>query len=84
MCENARFENRQARVENARFKNSSVSNKCRRLLEALVDSVSVRFKNARMSKNALKHSYAVECRNRLRVGVRAKNASVTGFACRRF
>ena len=29
-------------------------------------------------KNAFKHSYTVECRNRLRVGVRAKNA----VACR--
>ena len=35
-------------------------------------------------KNALKHSYAVERGNRLRVGVRAKNASVSGFACRHF
>ena len=38
--------------ENARFKNghASVSKKCRRLLQALVDSVSVRFKNASVSK----------------------------------
>ena len=35
-------------------------------------------------KNAFKHSYTVECGNRLRVGVRAKNASVSGFACRPF
>ena len=35
-------------------------------------------------KYAFKHSYAVECGNRLRVGVRAKNASVSGFACRPF
>ena len=49
----------------------------------MVDSVLVSFKKARVSKKkAFKHSYAVECRNRLRVGVRAKNASVSGFACR--
>ena len=48
----------------------------------MVDSVSVRFKNARVEKNAFKHSYTVECGSRLRVGVRAKNASVSGFACR--
>ena len=35
-------------------------------------------------KNAFKHSYTVECGNRLRVGVRAKNASVLGFACQPF
>ena len=35
-------------------------------------------------KNAFKHSYTVECANRLRVGVRTKNASVAGFACRPF
>ena len=28
------------------------------------------------------HSYTVECGNRLRDGVHAKNASVSGFACR--
>ena len=47
------------------------------------DSVSVRFKNARVDKNA-KHSFSVECGNRLRVGVRAKNAGVSGSACRPF
>ena len=36
------------------------------------------FKNASVSKNAFKHSYTVECGNRLRVGARAKNA----VACR--
>ena len=41
-------------------------------------------KNARVENNAFKHSYTVECGNRLRVGVRAKNASVSGFACRPF
>ena len=30
------------------------------------------------------HSLTVECRNRLRVGVRAKNAGLSGFACRPF
>ena len=32
-------------------------------------------------KNAFQHSYTVECGDRLRVGVGAKNASVSGFAC---
>ena len=45
----------------------------------MVDSVSVRFKNASVSKKYFKHSYAVECGNRLRVGVRAKNSSVSGL-----
>ena len=35
-------------------------------------------------KDAFKHSYTVECGNCLRVGVRVKNASVSGFACRPF
>ena len=35
-------------------------------------------------KYAFKHSYTVECGNRLRVGARAKNAGVSGFACRPF
>ena len=35
-------------------------------------------------KNALKHSYTVECGNRLRVKVRAQNPSVSGFVCRPF
>ena len=50
----------------------------------MVDSVLVRVKNARVEKNAFKHSYTVECGNRLRVRVRAENASVSGFACRPF
>ena len=29
-------------------------------------------------------TYTAECGSRLRVGVRAKNASVSGFACRPF
>ena len=33
-------------------------------------------------KIAFKHSYAVECGKRLCVEVHAKNASVSGFACR--
>ena len=36
----------------------------------MVDSVSVRFKTARVQKKAFKHSYTVECGKRLRVGVR--------------
>ena len=49
--------------------------------------MSVRFKNTRVEKMLklnFKHSCTVECGNRLRVGVRAKNASVSGFACRPF
>ena len=44
----------------------------------MVDSLSVRFTNASVSKNAFKHSCAVECGNRFRVGAHAKNA----VACR--
>ena len=53
MGENARFKNGHARVsKRARvcFKNASVSKKCWRLLQALVDSVSVRFENASVSE----------------------------------
>ena len=42
------------------------------------------FKKSYCAKKAFKRSYTVECRNRLRVGVRAKNASVLGFVCRPF
>ena len=45
----------------------------------MVESVSVRFKNASVSKNAFEHSYAVECGNRLRVGVRAKTPACRGL-----
>ena len=51
----------------------------------MVDSVSVRFKKARVEKMLLDiRVYSGKCGNRLRVGVRAKNASVSGFACRPF
>ena len=52
MGENARFKNGHAR-RNARFKNASLSKKCRRPLSAVVDSVSVRCKNARVEKMPL-------------------------------
>ena len=42
------------------------------------------FEKRACRKNTFKHSYTVECGNRLSVGVRAKNASVSGFACRPF
>ena len=42
------------------------------------------FKKRTCRKNAFTHSYTVECWNHLHVGVRAKNASVSGFACRPF
>ena len=45
----------------------------------MIGSVSVRVKNERVEKNAFKHSYTVECGNRLRVEVRAKDASVSGL-----
>ena len=70
MGENARFKN-----GHMHFKNASVSKKCRRLLWAWVGSVSA----LACRKNAFKHSYTVECGNRLHVGVRAKNASVSGL-----
>ena len=49
----------------------------------MVERVSVRFKNARVEKMTF-NIRTVECGNRLRVGVRAKNASVSGFVCRPF
>ena len=82
MGENARSKNGHARVETRVLKTLA----CRNgfwskwfldLFQAMVDSVSVGFKNA-CRKNAFKHSYAVECGNRLRVGVRAKKPSVSG------
>ena len=41
--------------------------------------MSVRFKNARVKKIPSKQSYTVKRGNRLRVGVRFKNASVSGL-----
>ena len=49
----------------------------------MVDSVSVRFKNARVEKMPLTFVCS-GMRNRLRVGVRAKKPGVSGFACRPF
>ena len=45
----------------------------------MVDSVSVRLKTLACRKNVFKHSYAVECGNRLRVGVRAKTLACRGL-----
>ena len=46
----------------------------------MVDSVSVRLKNASVSKkNVFKHSYTVECGSHLRVGVRAKTPASRGL-----
>ena len=53
MGENARFKNGHARVETRVFKNTSVSKKCQRFPWALVDSVPVRFKSARVEKMPL-------------------------------
>ena len=51
----------------------------------MVDSVSVRFKNAHVEKVPLNICVQCQCGSRLRVGVRAKNASVSGlFVCRPF
>ena len=50
---NARFKKRSRACRNARCRSASVSKQCRRLLSALVDSVSVRFKNASVSKKCL-------------------------------
>ena len=51
-----------------------------------VGSMSVRFKHVcDEQKNVFFiHSYTAKCGNRLRVEVHAKNASVSGFACRPF
>ena len=48
------------------------------LLQAMVDSVSCVFKTLACRKNAFKHSYTVECGNRLRVGV-CSGVSKGGF-----
>ena len=56
MGENARFKNGHAHVETLsmlHLKNASVSKKLSEALEALVDSVSARFKNARVEKMPL-------------------------------
>ena len=50
----------------------------------MVDRVSVRFKDARVEKgplNIIVHSAMREPLACRRLGVRAKNASVSGFAC---
>ena len=82
MGENARFKNGHARVETRVLKTLA----CRKMSEASLSIARQRvgvFKNARVKTMPL-NSYTVECGNRLRVGVRAKNASVSGFACRPF
>ena len=53
-------------------------------LKAKVDSVSACCENARVKINVCKHLRTVKCGNRLRVGVRSNNASVSGLACRLF
>ena len=53
MGENARFENGHARVETRVLKNTSMSKWFFDLFSAMVDSVSVRFKNARVKKMLL-------------------------------
>ena len=83
MGENARFKNGHARVETRVLKTLAH----RKMSEASLSIGRERvgaFKKRACRKNSFKHSYTVECRNRLRVGVRAKNASVSGFACRPF
>ena len=44
--------------------------------------MSVRFKKRACRKSPCKHADAVKCGYRLRIGVRSKNASVSGFARR--
>ena len=83
MGENARFKNGHARVETRVLKTLACRNGFRTSLSNGRQRVGAFFLT-RVSKNAFKHSYTVECGNRLRVGVRAKNASVSGFACRPF
>ena len=77
--ENALFKNGHASVsKRGRFKNASVSKWFLDLFLAMIDSVSLRLKTLAWRKSAFKHWNTVECGNRLRVGVRAKNA----VACR--
>ena len=83
MGANARFKNGHARVETSVLKTLACRNGFGPLLGNGRQRVGAFSKRA-CRKNAFKHSYTVECGNRLRVGVRAKNASVLEFACRPF
>ena len=78
MGENARFKNGHARVETRVLKTLA----CRK---SAGGSPKHR-QTARwcVLKTRAFYLYTVECENPLRVGVRAKNASVSGFACRPF
>ena len=75
MGENARFKIGHALVETHVLKTPPFQG----LSRALLDRVSAHSKTSACRMNALKHSYAVKCGNRLRVGVRSKNASVPGL-----
>ena len=77
------FKNGHARVETRILKTLRVEMFFRPLLSNGRQRVGACSKRA-CRKNAFKRSYTVECGNRLRVGVRAKNASVSEFACRPF
>ena len=80
---NARSKNGHARVETRVLKTLACGKNVGGFLSIDSQRLGAFEKRARR-KIAFKHSYAVESGNRLRVGVRAKNASVSGFACRPF
>ena len=80
---NARFKNGHARVETCVLKTLAGRKNVGVLLRIGRQRVGVFYKRA-CRKNTSKHSYTVECGNRLRVRVHAKNASVPGFACQPF
>ena len=84
MGENARFKNGHARVSETLVLKTLA---CRNgFLDLFLSNGRQRVgafkKTLACRKNAFKHSYTVECGNRLRVGVRAKNAvACRWFAC---
>ena len=84
MGENSHFKSGHARVETRVFKNATVSRKCRRLLQALIESLSVRLKNARVEKMPLNICIRWNAGTACLSESRAKDASASGFACRPF
>ena len=55
------FQKRTRACRNARFKNASMSKKCRRVFQALLDSVSVRYKNARLKHIRVQWNAGTAC-----------------------
>ena len=74
----ARFKNRHARVETRVLKTLACRNGFGPPLSNGRQRVGA-FKRRACRKNAFKHSYRMECGNRLRVGVRAKMLACQGL-----